>query len=56
MGAAHHDRDLRPTLREPAGDVPADRTGAENADLQDSISIAARDSACTPRPMQASSG
>ncbi len=49
-------RDIGSAARQPRGEMAADRTGAEDTYLQDSISNAARDNACTPNPMQASSG
>ena len=56
LGAARDDGYLGIILRQSAGDVAPDRAGAKHADFHDSSSSAARDSACTPSPMQASSG
>ena len=56
MRAARHHRHLRPALEQAARQMPADRPGAVDAHLHDRISMAARARACTPRPMQASSG
>ena len=56
LGATGDDGDFGPAARQPCGQVAADGAGAVDADPQDSNSSAARDSAWTPRPMQASSG
>ena len=56
MGTARHDRNLRAALEQAPGQMTADRAGAEDTDLHDRISAAARAKACTPRPIQASSG
>ena len=54
--AARHHRHVRAALEQAPGQVPADRTGAVDANPHDRMSTAARERACTPRPMQASSG
>jgi hypothetical protein len=56
MRAACDDGHLRPAQRKAHRQMPANGAGAKDADFHDSISSAARASACTPSPMQPSSG
>lgn len=56
MRAAGDDGGFGAAAGEAGGEIAADRAGAEDAELQERISSAAREIAWTPSAMQASSG